>query len=197
MDISSTVTFPSTHFFLFLRKKGKALLGRLWKWCQGIGVRMEGFSPLSLTGKERGRRAGGGVGRSEGAPELGAQGLCSLGDTLDRRTGSMPAKGSGERTMTAWGFLQSSVGVFRAVGFLVNPAEAAKGTAAFKRANEEEKMSLGSSVPAPDVATARCCSPGLRAAPAPNPLKQEASLPDAQRSQFRSQGNSSPLALKT
>lgn len=71
MDISSTVTFPSTYFFLFLRKKGKALLSRLWKRCQGTSVRLEGFIPLSLTGKERGWQAGGGVGRSEDAPELG------------------------------------------------------------------------------------------------------------------------------
>lgn len=103
------------------------------------------------------------------------------------------AKGSGQRTMTAGGFLQSSVGVFRAVGFLVNPAEAAKGTDAFKRANEEETMRLGSSVPASDVATAHCGSPGLRAAPSHNPLQQEGSLAEAQRSQFCSRGQRHPF----
>lgn len=53
------------------------------------------------------------------------------------------AKGSGERTMKAWGFLQSSVNFFRTLDFLVNPTEAAKSTDAFKRANEKEKNEPG------------------------------------------------------
>ena len=48
--------------------------------------------------------------------------------------------------MKSFGRMQSQVDNFRATGFLVKLTKAAEGTDAFKRANE--KMSLGSSVPA-------------------------------------------------
>lgn len=67
------------------------------------------------------------------------------GKQMGRRMG---VRGGGQRALArgggkAWGFLQSQVDFFRACGILVNPREAAKGTDAFKRANEKEKNEPG------------------------------------------------------
>lgn len=78
--------------------------------------------------------------REETAHKIKRRPEVSWGKWLGRRTEGSRAGGSGERRIQSLGISPEPGGsFFRASGFLVNPTEAAKGTDAFKRANEEKK----------------------------------------------------------
>lgn len=180
IDASFTVTFLSTHFFQFVKKKtGRAFLGRICKWRYPT----ESLCPLHRTIREMSRWRSMSM-RRETIAELGRWVLSSA-------VGSRWAGGH-------WGLWQeedAKLGAFCRARWIFfqsrwlsgQPRWGCQRQWCFQKSKwEGEKWARAVLFQLTDVATAHRCSPGLWAASAHNPLSQEESLAETQRHHLHS-----------